>query len=185
MWFPMRFSKATVTRPGDPPATRRPRTPKIIFFIFFAPVCEAQTGRRKHAQKRTAVLEHIKGAAGPSPPPRQRLPPRAPRQNPWTSSWAAPPTCSCSRRAARRRLCRRSRTSRSWVSTSAHISARRAVALRPSSPMRSRARARRWRLRLCRATATRWPLIPTSRRCRGWHTGGAAAHPFAHLDGAQ
>ena len=51
--------------PGDPPATRRPRTLRSFFFIFFAPVCEAQTGRRKHAQKRTAVLEHIKGAAGP------------------------------------------------------------------------------------------------------------------------
>jgi len=54
MWFPMWFSKATVTRPaprrpaGDPTAT-----PKIIFFfIFFAPVCEAQTGNGANMRKK-------------------------------------------------------------------------------------------------------------------------------------
>ncbi len=99
----------------------------IYMYTYILFVSSAQTGaqRRKHAQK------DIEKQAPHCP--RQRLPPRAPRQNPWISSWAAPPTCSCSRGAARRRLCRRSRTSRSWVSTSSHISARRAGALRPKA----------------------------------------------------
>jgi hypothetical protein len=146
-------------------------------------------------RKRTAVLEHIKGVEGgksveskplTTPAKDSHQEPPAKTHGPAPGLLPRPAAARAGRRddtcvGARGQAGRGSVLHRTLVPAVPWLYA-------PSSPRRtrrSRARARRWRLRLCRATATRWPLIPTSRRCRGWHTVGAAARPFAHLDGAQ